>query len=149
FSPSIHSAQANPDIEFDESPLYPRRGLTDWRRASSQHRRALLNSFGAGGINACVVVEEYEKRPANDQTAPDSCLFVLSAKNENRLREYVHRFLAYLRREPTIDLASICYTLQTGREAMDVRLAVVASNLNELMDRLEQWRTGILLPAVF
>ena len=148
-SPSIHSAQANPDIEFEESPFYLQRGLTDWQRASSQPRRALLNSFGAGGVNACVVVEEYEKQPANDQTAPDSCLFVLSAKNENRLREYVHRFLAYLRREPTIDLASICYTLQTGREAMDARLAVVASNLNELMDRLEQWRTGIFLPGVF
>jgi acyl transferase domain-containing protein len=95
-----------------------------------------------------VVVEEYEKRPA-DQTTPDSCLFVLSAKNENRLREYVHRFVAYLRREPNINLASICYTLQTGREAMDARLAVVASSLNELMDRLEQWRTGIFLPGVF
>jgi acyl transferase domain-containing protein len=96
-----------------------------------------------------MVVEEYEKRNANDETTPDSCLFVLSAKNEDRLREYVHRFLAYLRREPNFDLASISYTLQTGREAMEARLAVVASNPNELINSLEQWSTGIFLPSVF
>jgi acyl transferase domain-containing protein len=63
----------------------------------------------------------------------------LSAKNEERLREYVDRLLVHLQRERNIDLASLCYTLQVGREAMEERLAFVVSNMDELIDRLGEW----------
>ncbi|MEO8382098.1 MAG: SDR family NAD(P)-dependent oxidoreductase [Acidobacteriota bacterium] len=139
-APSIHSDTPNPNIDFKDSPFYLQHGLTDWETAPGQPRRALINSFGAGGVNACVIVEEYEKPPADAAKAAGPYLFTLSAKNEDRLGQYADRLLLRLQREPRIDLASLCYTLQTGREAMEERLAIVAAGLSELSALLGAWR---------
>ncbi|HEY0139907.1 MAG TPA: SDR family NAD(P)-dependent oxidoreductase [Thermoanaerobaculia bacterium] len=139
-APSIHSDQPNPNIEFESSPFYLQHGLAEWPSSPAHPRRALVNSFGAGGVNACVVLEEYEGATSIagvQQAGP--CLFTLSARNEERLREYVDRLVARLRVEPGIDLASLCYTLQTGREAMEERLSAVVSDVDELLARLDDW----------
>jgi acyl transferase domain-containing protein len=110
--------------------------------------RALINSFGAGGVNACLVVEEY--RSASEKTAAaGACLFTLSARNEDRLREYGDRLLTRLRNEPAIDLADLCYTLQTGREALEARLAIVATDGVEVITRLEEWLKGATAANVY
>jgi polyketide synthase PksN len=136
-APSIHSEERNANIEFDDSPFYLQHGLAEW--PSSDHpRRALINSFGAGGVNACVVVEEFET-PRSPVEVPGPYLFTLSAKNDERLREYAGRMLIRLRVQPDLDLASFCYTLQIGREAMEERLAAVVSDVPELIERLTAW----------
>ena len=137
-APSIHSDEVNPDIEFRESPFYLQHGLSEW--ASSLPRRALINSFGAGGVNACLIVEEYGNTSlSRDARAAGPYVFTVSAKNEERLREYVRRLLVHLRSGPDIDLGNLCYTLQVGREAMEERLALVVSNVDELINRLSEW----------
>jgi len=142
-APSIYSNEVNPNIEFNESPFYLQHGLTEWESSSAYPRRALINSFGAGGVNACVIVEEYVNPiSSEDWQEAGPCVFTLSARNEDRLREYVDRLLTRLRGERDIDLASLCYTLQVGREAMEERLAIVVSEATELIDRLEDWRKG-------
>jgi len=139
-APSIHSDAVNPNIEFEDSPFYLQHGLSDWTSSDAHPRRALVNSFGAGGVNACVILEQYEEpQGSGERTASEACLFTLSAKNEDRLRDYAHRMVAVLRNEPAMDLASLCYTLQTGREAMAERLAIVVSDANELIERLTAW----------
>jgi polyketide synthase PksN len=137
-APSTHSEEANPDIEFGESPFYLQHGLSEW--VSSFPRRALINSFGAGGVNACLIVEEHRNESLPQEArAARPCVFTLSAKNEERLRDYANRVLAHLRSARDIDLASLCYTLQVGREAIEERLALVVSNVNELLERLGEW----------
>jgi acyl transferase domain-containing protein len=137
-APSIHSDEVNPDIEFRESPFYLQHGLSEW--VSSFPRRALINSFGAGGVNACLIVEEYRNTSlSQDARVARPHVFTVSAKNEERLREYVHRLLVHFRSEPDIDLGNLCYTLQVGREAMEERLALVVSNVDELINRLSEW----------
>ncbi len=140
-APSIASDEPNPNIDFDETPFYLQHGLSEWPSAGNEPRRALINSFGAGGVNACVVVEEY--RPpvaANERQEAGPYLFVLSAKNEERLRDYADRVLARLRSDRHVDLGALCYTLQAGREAMEERLAVVVSDADELIALLAEWR---------
>jgi acyl transferase domain-containing protein len=139
-APSIHSDEMNPDIEFSGSPFYLQHGLSEWASSPDRPRRALINSFGAGGVNACLILEEYVNTsvPQNARSA-GRCVFTVSAKNEDRLRDYVNRLLVHLRSAREIDLASLCYTLQVGREAMEERLALVVSNVDELIDRLCEW----------
>jgi len=147
-APSIHSDEVNPNIEFRESPFYLQHGFSEW--VSPLPRRALINSFGAGGVNACLIVEEYRNTSlTQDARAAGPCVFTVSAKNEERLREYVHRLLVHLRSEPDVDLANLCYTLQVGREAMEERLALVVSNVNELIDRLSEWSRRQSSPDVY
>lgn len=66
--PSIHSETLNPHIDFDATPFVVQRELSDWEQPVIEvdgvrqriPRRAGLSSFGAGGANAHLVVEEYE-----------------------------------------------------------------------------------------
>jgi acyl transferase domain-containing protein/NAD(P)-dependent dehydrogenase (short-subunit alcohol dehydrogenase family) len=144
-APTIHSAEPNPNIEFAQSPFYLQHNLSAWPAPDGHPRRALINSFGAGGVNACVVVEEYDQYGSAPRETPSAgpYLFTLSARNEDRLRDYAGRMLGRLRAEPATDLADLCYTLQTGREAMEERLAIIASGAGQLVTRLEEWvRSG-------
>lgn len=59
--PSINFATSNPDIDFTQTPLYLNTTLTPWsyKPALGQKRRcAGVSSFGIGGTNAHVVLEE-------------------------------------------------------------------------------------------
>jgi polyketide synthase PksN len=141
-APSIHSEVPNPNIDFEESPFYLQHGLSEWDSSADHPRRALINSFGAGGVNACVVIEEYEKPQAYVGLDDSPYLFALSARTEDRLREYADRLLTHLRIGQRVDLAGLCYTLQVGREAMEERLAIVVSDVNELIHRLSEWSKG-------
>jgi acyl transferase domain-containing protein len=138
--PAIHADQANPNIEFEKSPFYLQRELVPWQSSDLHPRRSLVNSFGAGGVNACVVLEEYGavESPMEYQ-AGGPYVFTLSARNEQRLRDYASRLLVFLQGETHIDLAALCYTLQVGREAMQERLAIVVSDKSGLIGRLRDW----------
>ncbi|WP_230646940.1 polyketide synthase, partial [Bradyrhizobium sp. Leaf401] len=65
--PSLHSEVLNPHIDFANSPFVVQQGLSDWPRPvleengmRKEHpRMAGISSFGAGGSNAHVVIEEY------------------------------------------------------------------------------------------
>jgi polyketide synthase PksN len=141
-APTIHSDEINGHVDLVNSPFYLRHGLADWQEAGDVPRRALINSFGAGGVNSCLIVEEHTS-PRHGATGGDGPhLFVLSAQNAERLREYVQRFADWLHSGPRIDPASLCYTLQTGREPMAERLACVIGDLAELAERLDGWLEG-------
>ena len=139
-APSIYSDVVNPNIELESSPFFLQHGLSEWERPAGHPRRALINSFGAGGVNACVVVEEYaEQQSPRAPRVAGPYLFALSAKSEDRLRDYADRVLRFVRSDRSVDLASLCYTLQTGREAMEERLAVIVADADELIARLSGW----------
>jgi polyketide synthase PksN len=112
-------------------------------------RRAGVSSFGFGGTNAHVVLEEYD-RPVEESREPDSGqqVIVLSARNEERLKEYVRTFLDYLDQDEGVGeeerpcLGDIAYTLQVGREPMEVRLAMVVSKVEELKEKLGAYVQG-------
>ncbi|WP_197029849.1 CurL C-terminal domain-containing protein, partial [Paenibacillus sp. 1-18] len=101
-------------------------------------RRAGISSFGAGGSNAHVVLEEYiavEHEAVSVAVTPEKpAIIVLSAKNEEGLKEQVRRLLSAMEEQPwtEADLADIAYTLQTGREAMEERMGVIVESIGEL-----------------
>jgi polyketide synthase PksL len=139
-APAIHAGDPNPDIAFADTPFYLQDGLSEWS-ASGGPRRAIVHTFGAGGVNACLILEEHEPETQdNDAQEAGPFVFTLSARNEERLHEYVDHMLTTLRQQPRIDLASLCYTLQTGREAMEERLATVVTDVDQLVERLAAWK---------
>ncbi|CAM5290040.1 hypothetical protein SALBM135S_01702 [Streptomyces alboniger] len=108
--PSLHSAERNPEIDFDSTPFQVQQTREPWERqerpgADGSSRelplRAVISSFGAGGSNACVVVEEHLQAGAAGAPEPvaddgQEQLLVLSAKNEERLRAYAADLAAFL-----------------------------------------------------
>jgi acyl transferase domain-containing protein len=109
-------------------------------------RRAGISSFGFGGVNSHVVIEEHlppigESSIADDQVTPESALVLISAKTETVLRDSVRRLLDAIA-SPDIQqagLADFAYTMQVGRRAMAARLALVVDSFDSLRARLEDW----------
>ena len=107
--PSITSARPNPQIPFGQSPFDIQRELAVWQRPIIQvdgkpvstPRRAGLSSFGVGGANAHVIVEE-PPEPAVATTQPDRPvhLLALSARSEKSLQQHVTSVAAVHRALP-------------------------------------------------
>ncbi|MBB6249453.1 beta-ketoacyl synthase N-terminal-like domain-containing protein, partial [Rhodanobacter sp. A1T4] len=151
--PSLHAAEINPNIDFARSPFALQRELAPWPRPVREiggrmqevPRVAGVSSFGAGGANAHVVVEEYVAPLAQDRADQGPAMVVLSARNPERLEEQVRRLLAAIAPETDnsdLTLGNLAYTLQVGREAMEERLALVVGSLDELRHKLAAYAAG-------
>ncbi|TCS93647.1 SDR family NAD(P)-dependent oxidoreductase [Hazenella coriacea] len=157
--PSLHSNVLNPNIDFINTPFIVQQKLEEWKRpmievngeVKEYPRIAGISSFGAGGVNAHVVIEEYiPKAEAEDFAYPsvsthqNPVIIVLSAKNEERLQERVKGLLTAIgeRRYSDTDLPSMAFTLQVGREAMEERLALTTKSITELEEKLKDFVEG-------
>ena len=133
--PTLHFKQPSPEIDFGPFRVVDR--LTEWR--SEGPRRAGVSSFGIGGTNAHVVLEEAPSsvlpRSAGEE-AP--ALLVLSAKSPSALEAITSNLERHLEAHPDLDLRDVAFTLQTGRQPLEVRrAAVVRKDLSSV-----QWSTA-------
>ena len=85
-APSLHAETLNPNIDFAKTPFVVQRELSEWPRPEGHPRRAGISSFGAGGSNAHLVIEEFVDT-RSPVVASGPVMVVLSAKNEERLKE--------------------------------------------------------------
>ncbi|MDJ1631748.1 ketoacyl-synthetase C-terminal extension domain-containing protein [Bacillus velezensis] len=100
--------------------------LTDWETPQNQARRSGISSFGAGGSNAHIIIEEYKNEEKMETVKSNKTqIILLSAKNEERLRLLIDAYINEL--GPKTSLADAAYTSQTRRNAMEERLAVEVS----------------------
>ncbi|HTF96489.1 MAG TPA: ACP S-malonyltransferase [Cellvibrio sp.] len=156
--PSLHTQTLNRNIQFEETPFYIQRELSEWlpkntslKEGSTGTRLAGISSFGAGGANAHIILEEFETDLRAEHQAPaltseqnkTEQLFVLSAKNKLRLTEYVNKWIALLEQHD-VDLsenqfANLLYTSQIGREAMPERVAILADTSTKLLQSLHEF----------
>jgi acyl transferase domain-containing protein len=148
--PSIHVDQLSPTVQLEGATFAFSQALMPWTRAIQPNgdplpRRALINSFAAGGTYASLVVEEYI--PASDVAARTDLdvapqLMVLSAKSEERLKVKAEQLMAHLIEHEQADLEALAYTLQIGRESMACRLAWVARDRQALLSGLKTYVSG-------
>ncbi len=145
--PSLNCTPENPHVNFATSPFYMHKDRRPWERTRMSDgrespRRAGVSSFGVGGANAHLVVEEHEAPPTIGETGNEDFAVILSAKNEAQLAEAAQRLVAFIVRRPEIAIADLAYTLQVGREPMEVRIACVVRSAGELRDALARFLTG-------
>jgi acyl transferase domain-containing protein len=140
-------ARLNPEVSLAGSPLVVSATNHPWPRirdvgGREVPRRASINSFGFGGVNAHVVLQEPPPALARPAAAPAEsahpALFVLSARTEAQLRATVRRLADHLAGRPELGLADVAHTLQVGRKHFEWRAAVVAADRVNLLDRLRR-----------
>ncbi|MET0334481.1 MAG: amino acid adenylation domain-containing protein, partial [Rhizobacter sp.] len=143
---SLHSQELNPNIDFAKTPFVVQQETGPWQRPTVEGREwpriAGLSSFGAGGSNAHLVIEEYRApAPARFSSAQPQ-IVVLSARDEERLKVHAAQVRSALERHDDAALGDIAHTLQIGREAKEERLACVVHTLQELKDGLDAYAQG-------
>ncbi|MET7990808.1 type I polyketide synthase [Amycolatopsis sp. NPDC005232] len=122
--PTAGFARPNPLIPFEESPFFVTTEPRDWPRVAGVPRRCGVSSFGIGGTNAHLVLEE---APTAARVAgPGRAVVIpLSARTPVALATLIERTSEAL--ATADDLAAAAYTLQTGRTGFAHRAAVVAA----------------------
>ncbi|SOQ02979.1 type I polyketide synthase [Pseudomonas syringae] len=100
--PSLHAQTINPNLEFDQSPFYLQRELIEWPSRNNRNRIAGVSSFGAAGVNAHVILEEYTAPQEQVVGAPvgqehvQALVFPFSSNTEQGLKRNCRRFLDFL-----------------------------------------------------
>jgi acyl transferase domain-containing protein len=116
--PSINVEEANPQIDFQNSPFFINTDLPcEWESSDGSPRRAGVSSFGLSGTNCHLILEE---APLNKQTAHEQArpyfFFPFSAKTKAALSQKVGDLLTWLEKEgEQYAVEDISYTLVQGR----------------------------------
>jgi len=139
---SLNHVTDNVLAKFGDSPFFVADRTIDWNRTAGTPRRALLNSFGHSGTNACVVVEEPPESPALAGSEPPY-LLTLSGKSEEALRARIRGLRAWWERSGTdIPMADVAFTLNSGRSSFRHRVALVANDQVEVLRQLSLLSEG-------
>lgn len=152
----LHFEEQNPYIQLKNSPFYLVTKTQEWKQITDENgnllpRRAGVSSFGIGGTNVHLVLEEVENQMLDEIDAGGQQLIVLSAKSKERLQVYANHLLSFLKTKEgkALRLQDIAYTLQTGREQMEERLAMIVSEKEELIQGLSTYAEGGQLDSGF
>lgn len=121
---SLFYTEPNPAIDFANGPFYVNNDLRDWERTSEIPLRAAVSSFGIGGTNAHVILEESPVVQQN-QSSEQLNLLTLSAKTEHSLNTYITKLRTFLIEHPDTNVSDLCYSLQKGRKGFAFRKAVL------------------------
>jgi myxalamid-type polyketide synthase MxaB len=137
---SLHFKDPNPHIAWNDLPIRVVTEPTPW---PAGRRIAGISSFGFGGTNAHILVEE----PPATTSAPAAVerplhVFTLSAKSNEALRELAGRYATALNDPAPGDLADICYTANSGRSHFAHRLATVVDSNSHTQTRLQAAASG-------
>ncbi|MFG1380954.1 SDR family NAD(P)-dependent oxidoreductase [Xanthobacter versatilis] len=145
--PSLNFETPNPEIDFPATPFRVVDQLTPWP-AEGHPRRAGVNSFGMGGTNVHMVLEQ---APAVPAVAPQverqvverpEHLLVLSARSAAALRDLARSYAGAVAEAGTGPLGDMAFTAATARRHFPHRLAVTARAAEELAAQLVAFADG-------
>ncbi|MER7396115.1 SDR family NAD(P)-dependent oxidoreductase [Streptomyces sp. NPDC000151] len=138
----LHLDARNPQIAWDDLLLDVPTEARPWRRGE-RPRLAGVSSFGIGGTNAHVIVEEAPPVAAEpgqpSVREPGHHPVALSARTEPALRRMVERYRIHLERHPDACCADVAYSANTGRAHFARRAFFAASDTEDLKAQLASW----------
>ncbi|CAM2010377.1 type I polyketide synthase [Acanthopleuribacter pedis] len=139
--PTLNCEDPNPRFAFHESPFYPNLQRRPWSQ-SNQPRRAGISSFGFGGTNVHLCLEE---APADNRPAVNSlpsALLTLSAPNRAGLIDLVNQWITLLEDPTSAAIHDLAATSQAGRKHEQHRLALVVPNRQQAISDLRGFLQG-------
>ncbi len=119
---TLHFEKNNPQIDFENSPFEVNAELRPWKRGEMP-RYAGVSSFGLGGTNAHIILEEAPLAVGSWQLAVRSPqLVIVSAKTDEALEQLA----SSIQNVGTVqNLDDVGFTLATGRQHFAKRSALL------------------------
>jgi acyl transferase domain-containing protein/acyl-CoA synthetase (AMP-forming)/AMP-acid ligase II/acyl carrier protein/short-subunit dehydrogenase len=131
---NIHLTHLNPLITPGEKLIISRESQ-NWT-CKGNKRYAGVSSFGFGGTNAHIVLEEApEATYPQIQKNANGYMLTISAKTKESLEELKQSYVQFLE-ETSLDIENICYTSNNGRKHYNYRLAVHGFTREEIVSGL-------------
>jgi len=105
--PTLKAENPDPGLNIDKSPFYLNTETRPWIADKKHPRRSGVSSFGFGGSNFHVVLEEYE--PHKKQISWDGSVEIvaLSASSQAKLKKHFKDFKAFIESNPPFKDISI------------------------------------------
>ena len=144
---TLHYKKANPQIDFESSPFFVCDSLTPWQRGDDP-RRAGISSFGVGGTNAHIILEEAPLATASATNTNELPLAIVpvSGKSKEALAENASQLADHFagggEGQSIHDLANV---LQSRRDEFAWRGAVVAADLETAAEVLRSQKAPLFL----
>ena len=144
--PVLHFRRLNPHISLEDTRFFIPTTPHPWP-SGELRRMAGISSFGFGGTNAHVVVEEAPKLPHVPSGAGPFILTV-SAETPTALSAAAAGLVAHLALTPDASVGDVCATAALRRTHHVERLSVVGATRTDLIERLEMFVGGDLRPGI-
>jgi non-ribosomal peptide synthase protein (TIGR01720 family) len=128
-----HFQAPNPELELEGSPFYVNETAVPWPQAG-RPRRAAVSSFGLGGTNAHLILEQAPER-SRARVERGEQLVLLSAKTPSALATIAGRLARCLRHDANIAIEDVAFTLRQGRADLTERAFFVGSRA-QIIDQL-------------
>jgi acyl transferase domain-containing protein/acyl carrier protein len=152
---TLHVDRPSSNIDWEAGAVELLTEAEPWI-ANGRPRRAGVSAFGVSGTNVHLILEE---APPEDSAGPavagagegddgrepvltGAVPLVVSAKSEPALRDAARNLAARMRAEPGLEPLDIACTLATARPRFAQRAAVVASDREQLLERLSSLAEG-------
>jgi amino acid adenylation domain-containing protein len=126
---SLGFENPNPSINFENSPFYVNNKLIQWNQSGL--RKAGISSFGVGGTNVHIIVEEYEPKAIIEDIGRPIQLITWSAKSNDSLSKYQEKLGNFLKNTSNHTLTDAAYTLNFTRESFAKRSFLISSSTVE------------------
>lgn len=133
----LYFKEPNKKIDFVNSPFYINTDLSEWEKGDTP-RRAGICSFGMGGTNGFMVVEEFDNDivVTDQKKDKDECRIVfLSAASSYSLEQMKRELSEYITNNKDVDLDDIVFSI-SRRKNFENRWAAVCNSIDELNDIL-------------
>ncbi len=141
--PTLHAGRPHPELAG--SRIYVNTATRPWIAPPEEPRRAGINAFGFGGINAHLVVEEGPEERAAESLSPQSSeLVLLAAADRESLLQQLEQ-CERLTAGSDEDLGGLA-AAQAGEfsDQHPLRMAIVASSMRDLAGKLAEARRRVL-----
>ena len=140
--PTLNYTTPNPRLELEKTPFYINTETRPWIRPSDQTpRRAGVNAFGFGGINAHVILEEYRQNEEADLHSHllhwETEVCIVQGNTRHDLAEQLRHLQQYLQDATQVSLKDLAYTLNIELK-QPYRVAIVASSVDDLRSKIER-----------
>lgn len=129
---TLNFKSPNPHINFGDSPFYVVDKLIEWN--TSQKLIMGVSSFGIGGTNSHILVEEPPKKEEVRLNNENALIIPLSAKTPEALEQRKKDFIYFIQHNQNLPISDIAHTLWKGRNHMKYRSTAIANSINELLN---------------
>ena len=133
---NLNFNKPNPKIDFSHIKVLSENA--EWPVDEKQNFIAGVSSYGWGGANAHLVLEEYKTTAKKKSNIEESYCLTLSARSEEALKEYASNYSELLSNN-IINAAHICAATAINKPAFEYKKLFTATSAENLIQDLNEF----------